>query len=361
MITAETYTTEWLNRLRKTEQFRRINPPVFEKMIFALGLLEKLTESGFEFIFKGGTSLVLLLNDFQRFSTDIDIITTKSKEELDAVLFRIADSSLFTSFELNEARSKTGNIPKAHYNIGYHSAFQDNAHIILDVLFEENPYPQLVKSEIKNRWLQTSEPIIKVVTPDINSILGDKLTAFAPNTIGVPYYRSANSMSTEIIKQLFDINTLIDSATDIEITHKSFTNTCHNQLKYRHLEISMDSVFQDIFNTSLILAKRERNTEVQDKANFSDLQNGISSFNSFLATGSFRIEGAISASAKATWLTTIFKTQSLNSFIRYNSTIDLNTYEIINVSYNFLNRLKRTNKEAFYYWYKTLELLNLIN
>ncbi len=360
MILAETFKAEWINSFKKTKEFKRINPPVFEKMIFAFGLLEKLAEAGFEFIFKGGTSLLLLLDNFQRFSTDIDVISTKSIEELEDALSEIVAASLFTGFELKKRSSKSGNIPKAHYNIGFQSAFHENAFIVLDVLIEENPYPVLVESEIKNRWLQTEEPVIKVLTPDINSILGDKLTAFAPSTIGVPYFRGSNSMSTEIIKQLFDINILIHHVSSIEIAHQSYINNCQNQLKYRSLNVSIDAVHQDVFNTSLILAKRERNDGHEDKSNFKELQNGIISFNSFLANGNFRIEEAISASAKAIWLTTIFRTQSFDKFILYDSKIELNTLEILNVSFNFLNRFKKTNKEAFYYWYKTLELMKLI-
>ncbi|MDP2237869.1 MAG: nucleotidyl transferase AbiEii/AbiGii toxin family protein [Bacteroidales bacterium] len=361
MIAAETYTSEWINSFKKTKEFNRINPPVLEKMIFALGLLEKLAETGFEFIFKGGTSLVLLLDNFNRLSTDIDIITTKSDEELEKVLSDIVNSSQFTSFEVNKVRAKSSTVPKAHYYLRYDSAFQKQAHIILDVLFEENPYPLIVKTEIKNRWLQISEPITKVLTPDINSILGDKLTAFAPNTVGVPYYRNSNSMSTEIIKQLFDIGILINHVTNIEITHQAFKNTCQNQWKYRNLDFSFELVYQDVFNTALILAKREKNVEIQDKNNFTDLQNGIISFNAFLSNGSFRIENAISASAKAAWFSTILKSGRFEYFIYYNPEHDVVDFEIKNVDFNFLNRFRKTNKEAFYYWYKTLELLNLVN
>ena len=35
--------------------------------------------NGLDFIFKGGTSLVLLLNDLKRFSVDVDIITVESR------------------------------------------------------------------------------------------------------------------------------------------------------------------------------------------------------------------------------------------------------------------------------------------
>jgi hypothetical protein len=43
-------------------------------MIYALHLLERLKTNGRDFIFKGGTSLVLLSEEDSRFSIDIDII-----------------------------------------------------------------------------------------------------------------------------------------------------------------------------------------------------------------------------------------------------------------------------------------------
>lgn len=43
-------------------------------MIFALHLVEQLQVNGLPFVFKGGTCLVLLLNEANRFSIDIDII-----------------------------------------------------------------------------------------------------------------------------------------------------------------------------------------------------------------------------------------------------------------------------------------------
>ena len=61
-----------------------------EKMVYAFTLLEKLQISGLEFIFKGGTSLVLMIDQFHRFSKDIDIILPEKpgnlKEIFDAVI-----------------------------------------------------------------------------------------------------------------------------------------------------------------------------------------------------------------------------------------------------------------------------------
>ena len=62
MIKVETFTLNWIkqvnkeqNWFRKDDQFKN-----FEKAIMALKLLENLKLSGLEFVFKGGTSLLLL-------------------------------------------------------------------------------------------------------------------------------------------------------------------------------------------------------------------------------------------------------------------------------------------------------------
>jgi hypothetical protein len=73
MITPQSLTKEWLNELKK--QNPKINPPLLEKMIYALSLVEALKIKGLDFIFKGGTSLVLMLDSPQRLSIDIDIVT----------------------------------------------------------------------------------------------------------------------------------------------------------------------------------------------------------------------------------------------------------------------------------------------
>ena len=51
---------------------------LLEKTIGALYLVESLVKENLEFIFKGGTSLVLLLNEIKRFSVDVDIITDEN-------------------------------------------------------------------------------------------------------------------------------------------------------------------------------------------------------------------------------------------------------------------------------------------
>ena len=69
---------------------------------------------------------------------------------------------------------------------------------------------------------------------------------------------------------------------------------------------------------------------------------------------------AIEASVKAAWFTQLLIKKNFSEFILYQNTIGLDKLLIENLDYNFLNRLNTTNKAAFYYWYKCLELKNLV-
>ena len=72
MISNESLSLDWINSVSK--QNRKADPALVEKVIRALLLLEGLVEEKLEFVFKGGTSLMLLLGSTKRLSIDIDII-----------------------------------------------------------------------------------------------------------------------------------------------------------------------------------------------------------------------------------------------------------------------------------------------
>ena len=77
---------------------------------------------------------------------------------------------------------------------------------------ERCPYNQIIDVEISSKFLKYDDVITKVHMPSINCILGDKLTAFAPNTTGIPY-KVGKEM--EIIKQLYDVANLFDIADNV--------------------------------------------------------------------------------------------------------------------------------------------------
>lgn len=71
MVKPVCFTREHIEKIRSGFT---VDNSILERSIFALALLEALAKVGMPFIFKGGTSLLLLLEKPRRLSTDIDII-----------------------------------------------------------------------------------------------------------------------------------------------------------------------------------------------------------------------------------------------------------------------------------------------
>ena len=62
---------------------------------------------------------------------------------------------------------------------------------------------QIIEKSIKSDLIKVEGPQLQVLVLGIECILGDKLTAFAPHTIGVPLHANKDM---EIIKQFYDGN-----------------------------------------------------------------------------------------------------------------------------------------------------------
>jgi len=355
MINQESFTKEWIESFRKKRSNKRIDPAIVEKMIWAFYLLEQLSERKLNFMFKGGTSLILLLENANRFSIDIDITTEENRDALETVLNSIIENSNFIEYKLDRKRSYREGVPKAHYKF-YYNSIQDATqkikanYVLLDVVFEKAVYPEINKIEIKTDWLKTITPYYTVKLPSINAILGDKLTAFAPNTTGIRYQKGKE---IEICKQLFDISELIDQALDYEIVYSSFLETVKKEIDYRSLDINAETVLDDLFDTALIIARREKNRG-DDASKYREIQTGLRNFSNFTITKNFRIEEAISASAKAACIAMKLKNGDFTPIELYQSNLDLTNLEIENKEYQFLNKLRKSNKPAFYYWYQCL-------
>jgi predicted nucleotidyltransferase component of viral defense system len=122
MITEKSFTEEWLKTsLQKigvaSDKIDKNKLAFAEKMNHAILLAELLTMNGLDFIFKGGTSLILLLDEPQRFSIDLDIITKVPAYEIEEVLRKTCQNTKFTHFEID--REKKGEYLK--YIIFYFS------------------------------------------------------------------------------------------------------------------------------------------------------------------------------------------------------------------------------------------------
>lgn len=353
---------EWI--IERCSHFKKgrkqSSPQLIEKVIYALYLLENLSKQDIKFTFKGGTCLLLLLKKVHRFSIDIDIITEMDANQLESKLENIIENNLiFTKFEKNE-RSNSTHIPKSHYKLFYKSELYEdserNEYILLDVLHEKNNYSELINTTIECEFIENEGETINVTTPSIDCILGDKLTAFAPNTTGIQYKKMKE---LEIIKQLFDISNLFDECSDIKIIKNTFIKVANNELKYRKLNITYREVLNDIFNTSMILAGRGSSEFSKD--NFKELEKGVKTIKSFIFSKNFIIEDAVLCASKAAYLASLLN-NDISKIERFDKSIDMSEIIIEHQPYRkCFKKIKNFNEEAYYYLYKAIEIQNSCN
>lgn len=344
MIKSSTYKYDWIAGIRQ-KLGKKYDPKLIEKVVYAMAFLEQLKINKLDFIFKGGTALLLATEEPKRFSIDIDIITEDNQHSIEAILEKIAEEEIFTHWEDDNDRKHSPDAPIGHYKMYYNSIVDGkNEPILLDILYAPNPYPELMKIPINHNWIQTEEETTLVDMPTFDSILGDKLTAFAPQTTGILYEKNR---PVEIIKQLFDIAFLIDHLNDLTLVRTSYMQVASEEIGFRKLNIDPIQVLEDTQRASFALSIRDKSEA------FKHLQLGISNFTNFTLVR-FNIEEAITAAAKVAYLAEMLKKEE-QSIEKYNNPMDVKDWTIESVQYNKLNKLKKSNPEAFFYWFKTFE------
>ncbi len=349
MITIETYSIEWIQSLR-TKLGKKIDPKMIEKVIYALSLLEQLKAENLNLIFKGGTCLLLTSSKPTRFSIDIDIITEQSEADITTALENIVVKGVFTRWESDNDRKNAPEVPVSHYKV-YYTSKVDNSFgdepILLDVLHSENPYPKTVSYPVEHSWLKNEGESIVVEIPTYDSILGDKLTAFAPKTTGILYTKGR---PVEIIKQLYDLGFLFDQISDMFLIKTSYQAVVKEELAYRKLDLTFEHVLDDTIEACLKLASRNLDDE-----EFKHLQKGIINITNFIIV-KFKIEEAITAAGKIAYLCLLLKREELIQPEKFTSPEQVKNLTIVNPQYNWLNKLKKSNPEAFFYWEKAIVL-----
>lgn len=344
MIDTKSYTIEWIPNLRN-KLGKRIDPKLIEKVIYALTLLEQLQLNNLNFVFKGGTALLLATEIPKRFSIDIDIITEEPEDKIKEVLEKISQLEMFIRWEGDNDRKHTPDAPIGHFKMFYKSVVDSHEEpILLDLLYTSYPYPETKEYPIIHNWLATSGKNTIVVLPTFEAILGDKLTAFAPKTTGILY---SKNRPVEIIKQLYDIGFLFDQITNLNVVKESYSRVVQEEIGYRKLNMDADEVLKDTWQACYTLAERDTKSD-----EFKHLQLGIKNFTNFIIDR-FSIEEAITASSKVAYLTSLLNKEN-QEIERFKNPLEIKDWLIEDQTYNKLNKLKKTNPEAFFYWSKSI-------
>ena len=263
---------------------------IFTKFVYSFLLLEQLNTilEGKHYVFKGGTSLLLLFQESSRFSIDIDISMEEEQYQYRDELTNIFKSKIRYPFT-NVTRDSDGrihggrNIKASHYRFYYKTDYEvDENYVLLDVVFQNIQFSSKAIKVDSPYIIQNGEPAI-VNTIDPNDLLGDKLTAFAPNTIGVKYTAKnqfGRPKSCEIIKQMFDCSFIINKISKIneERVARIYNDVGNYQIigeSNKQLTISR-CLFDTLKTCEMILSKGST-----DKEKYNVLINGLISFNDY--------------------------------------------------------------------------------
>ncbi len=333
--------------LEKTiKNLKKENPAadiqLLEKTIGALYLVESLVRSGLEFIFKGGTSLVILLNEIKRFSVDVDIITEESSGKVKQVINDIIENqNLFTRFEESIRENSVNKRMKLEHYKFFFNSVTDNSekYILLDIAYESNKYPRIIKKKIENKKLNV-ESELSVNVPSVESILGDKLTVLAPKTTGISYN---SNKELELMKQLYDVDKLFNEAENINEIKESFINIAEREINYRKLkEITFEDVLDDIQDFTKDIIYRE------NKESFDKVVTGMRKFTNFMLERKFLIDKEVlTAASKVNYL--IYCIRNNVGLQKYQSRNEFKQEEIPQKYRKRIKVIRKINAEAYYY------------
>jgi hypothetical protein len=156
----------------------------------------------------------------------------------------------------------------------------------------------------------------------------------------------------EIMKQLYDIGNLLDVVSDAEIIKSTFYRFAATELVYRNQkEMNEKDVLEDIMQTSLCIVTRG----ADGNGEFEQLLLGIQRVSSFIFSESYHVEKAILHASKAAYLSAmiLYDAKVVELF---KDPMELKDWLIAEPMNTKLNKLKKSNPEAFFYWYKIYEL-----
>jgi predicted nucleotidyltransferase component of viral defense system len=364
MLSPEVFERAWIDQQRRV--LGNCDPGILEKTVYALTLLGHLVDSRMPFLFKGGTSLLLHLDPVRRLSRDIDIVCGLPPEEVDAVLEEVATKEPFLRYE-EDVRGHRGMPCRRHFRFIYRSALgkQAETDVLLDVVEEEREVHTIVDKRIGTSFLIAQREVLARV-PTVESLLGDKLTAFAPRTSGVPLYHPDGTVRDvqQVAKQLFDVGVLFDAANDFDAIESSYDAVVEIERTYRDPNPSREDCLRDTWRACIgLLAQRP-----DIAAAYPDgvhINNGLQRMMGHVTSPAYvsSFEAKRTLVAKCALLVAHLLVQERFDFMngRWTSSA-AQLSEVSDTSFNgtaftWLNGMKAVNPEAHFYMHKAISML----
>ena len=345
MLQRENYTADRINAIKEETG---ANLPIIERTVFAFGLLEAICKVGMPFIFKGGTSLLVILNDPRRLSTDIDIVVEPGTD-VDGYVNEAGKIFPFLSVD-EKIRKGDNDIEKRHFRFLFKSPLDSREiHILLDVVFEENPYLKVTEVPIRNRIMLSEGEDLLVTVPDKNCILGDKLTAFAPHTTGI---RFGKDKELEIIKQMFDCWTLIQEMDDYRLVKNVYDRVSRIEMGYRGLQNEPEDCLKDTIESCICILGRGAVREDDYKQFFA----GISAIQGHVFRGRINGENAGAYASEVMYLATCLLTEQ-TEYEKITDPAEYREHGLKMKGFKKISSIRNTDPLAYAHMIKSFQLL----
>lgn len=359
MIAEICFTADWLEKKRK--ELRGVDPGLLERALHAFALLGHLAESELKFVFKGGTSLLLHVPVIRRLSIDIDILCSAPTAELDRVLAEVSKIPPFIRYEEDE-RGSRGLPERRHFKFFYTPLVAGNPapYVFLDVVEEPHVPHEVIIKPITPEILEIRREI-PVTVPTVESLLADKLTAFAPRSIGVPFVPANGTPpdTMQIVKQLFDVGELFNLVEDLAAVRRVYQRVFVLENAYRGGGFSPADTLNDTLQASLLLCLHGLKGVKDPIPEALMILDGASRLRGHLANHSFNPIMAKLAASKAALMAQLIKNEesdlSMTTIRATPSADELRRLEIMG-EWERLNRLKLVSEDAFWYWYQASRL-----
>ncbi len=195
----------------------------------------------------------------------------------------------------------------------------------------------------------TESEDITVSIPSADCILGDKLTAFAPHTTGVPL---GMGKDLEVMKQMFDVAILTDYLVDFSALTKTYETSVKEELSFRGLSLDKREVLHDtIQSTICIISKGKSNKE-----DYPLFIKGCRALDSHvLLTTKYSGEIAAIQACKVMYLATCLLTDT--PFVAIENPESYINTTLSNSNYRQLSYIKKLKLEAYAYLVEAVRLL----
>jgi hypothetical protein len=267
----------------------KFNAPALlaEQAVYCLELVSELSDYEFTFRFKGGNSLLVVLDTPKRFSIDVDIATGETKDSVkEAVNGIIEKYGVFTRTDIREHKTKPW-LPMISFYLYYKSHFAKSGEnsIMFDVVLKKSPYPgQMLPVACGD--LYKSE--IQAELPAISGLIADKMLTLGPHTLGIPLGKGKEGQR---LKHYNDVARLLQKAPELSVIRESILACLEQENELQKTPCSIEAVFKDTIETCMLSVKNLQAPAVTNtETALDELVRGITPFAQHLFSGVYSWE-----------------------------------------------------------------------